>query len=476
MTDALRADIEHVSGTYAAQMPNYEALALRIHSIIEESLPPEIVHTLEHRPKSLASFAKKASKLNDDGSLKYPNAPKDITDLAGVRVIVFTRDAVDAAISSIEGVLSVFDKEDVGDRVYQQGRFGYQSKHLLLRLGDDRKHLGGNASFKELTCEVQVRTILQHAWAELEHDIQYKSANDIPVDLNKRFSALAGLLEIADREFQAIQNDSVALKESVKAEFIDELTRETLSEGGGTSDSSDSATPSARELVEAGQYSEAVKSFSDKIALFPSNHTLFIGRARARFLMGDLRGALADLGESDRLNPASMASTSRLRFLIENGKIDEVVRGYNPPAEKTSEGLRAAGSALTNGDGERAFIEYEKLEGFGYNWALAQFGKSASCVLDFDLNGANAYLARLEPRPSTPMAVNINALICIISIISGRYSTEQIDTLRAALGDAPMYDLSASPLRNVFDGFKKKKVQKRFPQIDQVEDILQRRG
>jgi ppGpp synthetase/RelA/SpoT-type nucleotidyltranferase len=52
-----------------------------------------------------------------------------------------------------------------------------------------------------------VRTILQHAWAEIEHDIQYKSARALPPALRRRLAALAGLLEIADREFQAIRDE-----------------------------------------------------------------------------------------------------------------------------------------------------------------------------------------------------------------------------------------------------------------------------
>ena len=50
-----------------------------------------------------------------------------------------------------------------------------------------------------------MRTILQHAWAEIEHDIQYKSSHAIPTEIRRRFMALAGMFEIADREFQAIQ-------------------------------------------------------------------------------------------------------------------------------------------------------------------------------------------------------------------------------------------------------------------------------
>jgi len=64
------------------------------------------------------------------------------------------------------------------------------------------------ARFYDLTAEVQVRTILQHAWAEIEHDIQYKSSSVLPRTIQRRFAALAGLIEIADREFQAIDDEN----------------------------------------------------------------------------------------------------------------------------------------------------------------------------------------------------------------------------------------------------------------------------
>jgi putative GTP pyrophosphokinase len=64
--------------------------------------------------------------------------------------------------------------------------------------------------------EVQVRTILQHAWAEIEHDIQYKSLRTIPTEIRRRFVALAGMLEIADREFQAIDDANRTLEDTAK--------------------------------------------------------------------------------------------------------------------------------------------------------------------------------------------------------------------------------------------------------------------
>jgi hypothetical protein len=55
---------------------------------------------------------------------------------------------------------------------------------------------------------VQIRTVLQHAWAEFEHDIRYKGT--VPAehahDFDRRFTLAAGLLELADQEFATIRD------------------------------------------------------------------------------------------------------------------------------------------------------------------------------------------------------------------------------------------------------------------------------
>ncbi|MDO5684258.1 MAG: hypothetical protein Q4G46_15720, partial [Propionibacteriaceae bacterium] len=59
------------------------------------------------------------------------------------------------------------------------------------------------------TCfSVQLRTVLQHAWAEFEHDVRYKGTippEQVP-DLDRRFTLAAGLLELADSEFTTIRD------------------------------------------------------------------------------------------------------------------------------------------------------------------------------------------------------------------------------------------------------------------------------
>ena len=53
--------------------------------------------------------------------------------------------------------------------------------------------------------ELQVRSILQHAWASLQHDLMYKGERTPTDSVRRRLIALAGLLELADHEFMAVR-------------------------------------------------------------------------------------------------------------------------------------------------------------------------------------------------------------------------------------------------------------------------------
>lgn len=196
---------------YRSIKPRYEVFATNLRNILTEALRVENiqVHSIEARAKDIDSFGDKAIKPSDEDpdSPKYPYPLSQITDLAGVRVIAF----LPKTLHEIERVLAsqfqILERTDKGQELTDKGKFGYQSIHFLVKLAEARAQLPEYSSCKDLFAEVQVRTILQHAWAELEHDIQYKSVSEIPKSIRRRFTALAGLLEIADREFQTIQDE-----------------------------------------------------------------------------------------------------------------------------------------------------------------------------------------------------------------------------------------------------------------------------
>jgi ppGpp synthetase/RelA/SpoT-type nucleotidyltranferase len=149
--------------------------------------------TIEGRAKSIASFAEKATRT-EDGRPLYADPLRDIGDQLGIRVITYVRDDVEAVAGLLAEQVPVLDDRDFGELTASQGRFGYASRHLQLEI-DGR------------VVQVQLRTVLQHAWAEFEHDIRYKGTvpPEHTSEFDRRFTLAAGLLELADQEFSAIR-------------------------------------------------------------------------------------------------------------------------------------------------------------------------------------------------------------------------------------------------------------------------------
>lgn len=198
----------------------YAELALCAKRIAEEALKRRSIriHSIEARAKDAASFGKKASKPSKDDPTKpmYSDPINQITDKSAIRIITFFPRTIREIDEMLRTEFSVIEHFDKGENLIEEERFGYQSVHYLVSMNSARTSLAEYERFQTAQIEVQVRTILQHSWAEIEHDIQYKSSAAIPRDIKRRFMSLAGLLEIADREFQAIQDADYDLTQRAK--------------------------------------------------------------------------------------------------------------------------------------------------------------------------------------------------------------------------------------------------------------------
>jgi ppGpp synthetase/RelA/SpoT-type nucleotidyltranferase len=202
---------ERAAAAYREQRGLYLDFARCIKALLEERLRGSDVKTqsVEARAKTIDSFVKKACRPHplDPTRPKYEDPLVDITDMAGVRVVTFLPTAVERVGADVQAQFEIIEQEDKFDRLSLEERFGYASVHYLVRLKDDRASLLEYRRFVGLVGEIQVRTILQHAWAEIEHDIEYKGADSVAASVRRRFMAVAGMLEMADREFQSIQEE-----------------------------------------------------------------------------------------------------------------------------------------------------------------------------------------------------------------------------------------------------------------------------
>jgi putative GTP pyrophosphokinase len=218
--DKLKSHADRAVIEYLRVQPFYADISDVVARIVKQSLDSRAIkiHSVQHRAKDARSFALKAATPADENpeEPKYPEPIKQITDLAGVRIITHFLSTVDDVDQMLNREFYVVEKSNKGMLLIEADRFGYQSIHYLIRIKDDRACLAEYRRFTGQIVEVQVRTILQHAWAEIEHDIQYKSARTIPTEIHRRFVALAGMLEIADREFQAIDDTNRTLEDTAK--------------------------------------------------------------------------------------------------------------------------------------------------------------------------------------------------------------------------------------------------------------------
>jgi ppGpp synthetase/RelA/SpoT-type nucleotidyltranferase len=159
------------------------------------------------RTKSVTSFAAKAVRLLD-GKPLYSDPLRQITDQLGVRVVTYLHSDVAAVAELLDDQMRLLDDRDLGQETASEGRFGYASRHLLVEVEPGSSHAEQHPDLVGQAASVQIRTVLQHAWAEFEHDIRYKGTipqEHVP-DLDRRFTLAAGLLELADREFSAIRD------------------------------------------------------------------------------------------------------------------------------------------------------------------------------------------------------------------------------------------------------------------------------
>ena len=162
--------------------------------------------TITGRTKTVASFAEKARRTVD-GVRLYADPLRQIGDQLGVRVITYVRADVATVADLLADQLVVTDDRDLGLETASEGRFGYASRHLQITLDSAREGQPAYAHLRGRNVQVQIRTVLQHAWAEFEHDIRYKGTvpEQHASDFDRRFTLAAGLLELADEEFTTIR-------------------------------------------------------------------------------------------------------------------------------------------------------------------------------------------------------------------------------------------------------------------------------
>jgi len=196
--------------TYASMQPELLDATNRYIALVTTLLDDAGINYLSvtGRAKSVASFAAKAAR-SVDGRPVFADPLNDITDQIGIRVITYLHSDVAAVADLLPEELMVLGDRDLGQETANEGQWGYASRHLLVKRDPAPDATASHEPLHDRSAQVQIRTVLQHAWAEFEHAIRYKGTipEEKAPDLDRRFTLAAGLLELADREFSMIRDE-----------------------------------------------------------------------------------------------------------------------------------------------------------------------------------------------------------------------------------------------------------------------------
>ncbi len=227
-------DKEKLSEAYEKNKPVLSAVLFGIENQLKNILKLASKPTYKSRVKSFPSYYKKILRVKPE-SMGKQELPV-ITDLIGIRVICAFLEDIAEVEKQIVANFNIVEIEKKGaSRTFSE--FGYESVHVLIKIPDK---LTSNTDVKlppGLVCEIQIRTILQDAWAEVEHELVYKSEfSPFDLPLRRKLATMNASLSLADIIFQEIRDYQNKLKKemdfrrSMFYEQADTLSREQISD------------------------------------------------------------------------------------------------------------------------------------------------------------------------------------------------------------------------------------------------------
>jgi putative GTP pyrophosphokinase len=308
----------------------YDSLWEIRHSVVRElGLRLEkAVRALPSRPnvktrvKGFSSYFKKYIRL-----LKKAGSPRKspiITDVMGIRIVCPFLEDLALVEDFLKQHFEVLEVERKGvDRTFRE--FGYESIHLLVKIpADIIQNLGSPGCD---VVEIQLRTILQDAWAEVEHELVYKAEfNPFDDPMKRKLAALNASLSLADIIFQEIRvyqrqlNGELGKRRDSFFKKIEESTDGLLFAGEKAEDTgAEAPPPSASDSIDElllnalyahnkNQFSEAIAFYSRILDLNPDDtirSLIYKHRGMAFFARSHYEEAIADFSQSLELDPRS---------------------------------------------------------------------------------------------------------------------------------------------------------------------------
>lgn len=211
--------VTEISKEYTFKQQLYAEFARTIRDIVRQIiLDAEIKeYSITYREKNPRKLRIKILKKFLKG-IPYKKL-EDIEDLAGVRVVTYLESHKDQIANLIyrEFHGAIIESEDKYDPQ------GYRGAHFIIQLDKEREKLPEYRRYKGLKCEIQITSILYHAWSEIEHGVIYK-----PEDNRKKLESF-GLDEI-EHSFQKIMAKHLE-QATIQFDLLNKKYKEILKAG-----------------------------------------------------------------------------------------------------------------------------------------------------------------------------------------------------------------------------------------------------
>lgn len=196
---------EEIFSQFESLKPKLKNWGEMVDGILIDTIMKDMIN--EHLIKILPSY-----RLKDDKSYlfkalyrkkNYPNPIENIEDKIGTRIVVLKSDdikIVQQRILDFKGWQSKLTKNINQEIEDKPNIFDYQSSHIVVSPTTGNEHFSAEIS-DSLTCEIQIRTLLQHAFAEVSHDSTYKGPYKNDKEILRRLAKAMALMEATDDYF-----------------------------------------------------------------------------------------------------------------------------------------------------------------------------------------------------------------------------------------------------------------------------------
>jgi putative GTP pyrophosphokinase len=127
----------------------------------------------------------------------------DINDKLGFRLVTHFKSEINPIKKFINKNFNVVHFESKAEKL-KFDQLGYVSEHYEVKIMTSVPYFKEYTKFENCIIEIQIRTICQHAWADVEHALAYKQEIELDANTKRKIFRLTSLLEICDDEFDKI--------------------------------------------------------------------------------------------------------------------------------------------------------------------------------------------------------------------------------------------------------------------------------